>query len=504
MKLTMASMDMLKNGLPLSTFDPTIRDAILVTRELALPYIWIDALCIIQDKEENEWIKEASRMNEIYGGSTVTLVAASSTSVMEGFLKEREVQYIPILRPVNPGLGFPDNKPSANVFLSPGWDKNEDILHGPWSNRGWTMQEGLLPNRLLYYKSSQMIWKCCEEQKFERGITQSFQAKVVKDLQYGYDVTFGSGWLWRLDTFMQFKRFPDYLPIDMESSLVSNRELFRLWYHLVENYSQRGFACESNRLMALSGLARIFGNTIESYEYVAGLWRPDLIRGLMWYTAGAELIPRQPPNSAFPSWSWASAGNQLVKTSQMNSDNFSVLSRVEDVQIDLADQQDPFGVSNGGRVTITGPVKRIPRLYNKEWKSEGESISKFERHLSELVEEESPGDVEGKYISPSGGHFAAIQMIRHHPTLDLLLLEATGEVSNGINEYRRIGVYTLLYIYDCDLASPDLVQDMEKFKSSLRARLGPLQEDREPITGRMDVTEELESESWERETVIIV
>jgi hypothetical protein len=501
MKLTRASMDMLKNGLPLNTFDPTVRDAILVTRALAISYIWIDALCIIQDRGENEWIEEASRMDDIYGGSTVTLVAASSTSTMEGFLKEREVHYVPIPWPTNLSLGSPDSNPSAKVFLSLGWDENEDKLNGPWSNHGWTMQEGLLPNRILYYKSSQMIWNCCEEQKFERGVTKSFQAQVVEDLQYMDDLSFGSGWLWKLDLFTQFKRFRDYLPYNIKgSSCTSNPELFRLWYHLLEDYSRRELTCKNDRLVAFSGLARIFGSIIESHEYIAGLWIPDLIRGLTWYTEGARLIPRQSPNSAFPSWSWASIGNQLIKTSQKSSNSFIALSRVRNVQVDLVDQGDPFGVVNGGRITIAGPLKRISRLYNKGWKSAQGSISRFERYLSELIEEESPGDVEDQYVSPPGGHFAAIKMVSNSLTLDLLILEATGDVSNGISVYRRIGVCTLLYIHESDIAPPEL----RKIKPSLTTRLGPPRGKRKGIKARNDVVEELESESWEQETVIIV
>ena len=106
---------MLRNGIPLNKFDPTIRDAILVTRALEITYIWIDALCILQDGKE--WSEEASKMNEIYGGSTVTLVIASSESVKDGFLKERDLNYIPVANPTD--IAEVDR---AKLFLSPEWD----------------------------------------------------------------------------------------------------------------------------------------------------------------------------------------------------------------------------------------------------------------------------------------------------------------------------------------------------------------------------------------------
>jgi hypothetical protein len=53
------------------------------------------------------------------------------------------------------------------------------------------MQEGLLPSQLLHYTSSQMIWKCGEEQRFEKGVTKSLQDKVAKILAYSNDISFG-------------------------------------------------------------------------------------------------------------------------------------------------------------------------------------------------------------------------------------------------------------------------------------------------------------------------
>ena len=501
---------MLRNGVPLNAFDPTIRDAILVTRALEITYIWIDALCIIQNDNTKDWIEQASKMNKIYGGSTVTLVVASSNSVTNGFLKDRKLLYIPISSSDNRDRESTDTESPARVFLSPEWDRNEDKLNGPWSTRGWTMQEGLLPSRLLHYTSSQMIWKCGEEQKFERGVTESLDDVVAKILTYSDDTSFGSGWLWKLETFMKFKRFPDYLPSSLDYPLLSEPETFHLWYDLLEEYSQRRFTLISDRFVAISGLAELYGNTIRSHEYVAGLWKPDLIRGLIWYTKGAKLIPRQSMdsmravNNAFPSWSWASVGYEAVTNSHKNNSRSQALSRLEDVQIDLVDQSQPFGGVRSGSATITGPLKKTPRLYNKEWKSMEASMSDFERHISEVVEKESPGGVEHRYSSPPGGHFAALQMLGDLHSLDMLVLEATGDVSDGINMYRRVGVLRLLYFPKESMASPDLITRLKELETSQTARLGPQENKREIQKVSNDAITELWREPWKVETVVIV
>jgi hypothetical protein len=113
-------------------------------------------------------------------------------------------------------------------------------------------------------------------------------------------------------------------------------------------------------------------------------------------------------NNAFLSWSQASVGYELVKNSQKSNTNFRALLLVEDVQVDLVDQRDPFSAVKSGSVTITGPLKKAPRLYDKEWKSTEASISEFERHFSEIVEKGSLGGMEHRYSSPPGGHFAAL------------------------------------------------------------------------------------------------
>lgn len=273
-KLTNDTMNELKNGKPLTAFDATIQDAVLVTRALGISYIWIDALCILQDGKE--WSDEASKMNEIYGGSTVTLVIASSDSVKNGFLKERDLNYIPVAYSTDPAE---DHR--AKLFLSPEWDDSEREYNWPWSKRGWTMQEGLLPNRLLHYTASQMIWKCCEEQRFERGVTERVEDRISETLTYSdyHDIAFGSEFLWQLPAFLKFKRFKNHLPISLDYPLMSHSDTFRLWYDLVEDYTQRRFTKISDRLVAISGLARIYGDMIRNPTYVAGLWKEDLIGG---------------------------------------------------------------------------------------------------------------------------------------------------------------------------------------------------------------------------------
>lgn len=495
LKLDAVSMSKLKDGVSVGTLDATIRDAILVTRALGLSYIWIDALCINQKEGVKEWEEEAARMNDIYGGSAVTLVAASSRSTIDGFLKEREVQYIPI------PFG---HKPSAKVFLSSEWMSDYDEISSSWGKRGWTMQEGLLPNRILYYTPSQMIWRCCEERITERGTTKSLQNEVAEAMKHGDDVPFESAWLWRQDSFTQFKLFPEFVASDSKYISGPSREPFRLWYRLIEDYSQRQFTKEEDRLIAISGLARMIGETVKDYGYAAGLWKSDLIRGLLWYAEDAKFVPSKPAHDILPSWSWASVGDQLIDHVLGNDDEYHAVSRIEDVHVDLVDPLEPFGSATGGKITITGPFKRLSRLYDERWKLPEASLSRLERHLSKLVAKQSLRHVEFKYMAPPGGRFAALQMASCGDALHLLILEAVGGINDGINVYRRVGICTLRHFYEANAAAPEFVKMMEESSNSLAARLGP---PRMPLAWQdlgSEVYEELETQPWDKETVLLI
>ncbi|KAM7186269.1 Heterokaryon incompatibility protein (HET) domain containing protein [Naviculisporaceae sp. PSN 640] len=65
----------------------TIRDAIHVTRHLGIRYLWVDALCIVQD-DEQDWTKEAARMGDIYMNALCTIAAHAADHADCGFLKE--------------------------------------------------------------------------------------------------------------------------------------------------------------------------------------------------------------------------------------------------------------------------------------------------------------------------------------------------------------------------------------------------------------------------------
>ena len=72
-----------KEVLPEEDLNRTTRDAIKVTRSLGIKYIWIDALCVIQDSEK-DWLAQSAEMDKVYKYSYCNIAATGSANNDQG------------------------------------------------------------------------------------------------------------------------------------------------------------------------------------------------------------------------------------------------------------------------------------------------------------------------------------------------------------------------------------------------------------------------------------
>jgi len=78
----------MKEEIEESTLSRSFQDAIIITRGLDIRYLWIDALCIIQDSIE-DWNVESAKMAQYYKGGMVMISALASPSADNGILHLR-------------------------------------------------------------------------------------------------------------------------------------------------------------------------------------------------------------------------------------------------------------------------------------------------------------------------------------------------------------------------------------------------------------------------------
>jgi hypothetical protein len=150
---TQVTIESYIQSLKISDLARTIQDAIKVTRVLQLRYLWIDALCIIQDGV-NDKKKEMAYMREIYKNSTVTIAASRTKSVHEGFLDNWSAHDEPAI--------FPFMGPCKDLAGSIKIVKTDffDTTVWPLDSRAWTLQEYLLSLRLLIFGTGGPVWQC--------------------------------------------------------------------------------------------------------------------------------------------------------------------------------------------------------------------------------------------------------------------------------------------------------------------------------------------------------
>ncbi|KAH7378382.1 heterokaryon incompatibility protein-domain-containing protein [Phaeosphaeria sp. MPI-PUGE-AT-0046c] len=87
---TSMSYDRFQQELPLDDRLPsTFRDAFKVTKALGYNYIWIDALCILQD-DPGDVRREMSRMGDIYRRSAITIFGSNGDSTDSGLFTSRD------------------------------------------------------------------------------------------------------------------------------------------------------------------------------------------------------------------------------------------------------------------------------------------------------------------------------------------------------------------------------------------------------------------------------
>ena len=143
-----------RRGFSISDLPKTFQDAVKVTRELRVPYLWIDSLCIIQyEHDGKDWKRESRRMEEVFSLAYCTIAATSAVHSKAGFL-ERNVSTEYVLIQDASGRRF---------YISADMDDfDNDVEKARLNTRAWVMQERILSRRTIHFSAKQIYWECGE------------------------------------------------------------------------------------------------------------------------------------------------------------------------------------------------------------------------------------------------------------------------------------------------------------------------------------------------------
>lgn len=237
----------------------TYQDAAIVAVQLGYRYLWIDALCIVQDDPE-DWRRESAKMCTVYRNSCCTIFAHTSTQDNDGFLAASR-----------------KDPPQSRCLPS------------SINSRGWVFQERILSRRILHFVHGGVFFEDASGVYTNRLFHGNYDAPRHAP--------------------PRLAQHP--LLEDRKANLDDWVEKPTKWYELVERYTQCDLTYDTDRLPAVEGLARYYKQLSDGAGvYVGGVWRGSLHQGLLWVETGHGPDGTPPDGHGGmarppPSWSWA-------------------------------------------------------------------------------------------------------------------------------------------------------------------------------------------------------
>ncbi|KAF4439486.1 hypothetical protein F53441_12593 [Fusarium austroafricanum] len=330
-------------GLENAELPQTILDAIKVTRELGVRYIWIDALCITQDDDDDK-AKIISNMGTIYANAMLSIMASTNINPTDGLpgvgvLRSQE-QNIEKLQGLTLAVAFQDPRQMYSNI--------EDRL---WNTRAWTFQERVLSRRSVYFTDSQMCFVCPHGAAFEDTVQVPDPNYTITPANNQLQLTSGVHHLWTHiwtdPTQAQYinKAFQteddmiifvgedpatgepseDGSPLykykaiansdTIDAPLIKGDTLWEVYAHAVSAYTKRDMTWQSDAVNAFVGIADLIGRGTNTTFWHA-MPEFDFARSLLWYPQEPMTRRRSPDGKAlFPSWSWAAWQGHVTRIS---------------------------------------------------------------------------------------------------------------------------------------------------------------------------------------------
>ncbi|GJN74266.1 hypothetical protein PCL_09135 [Purpureocillium lilacinum] len=344
---TTATRDSLEapNGLQSVALPQTIKDAIAVTKEARLRYLWVDALCILQDDPADK-ANIISKMGPIYGGATLTIVASANDNPHDGL----------------PGMGTANRSIAQDVArvqgitlavgLSDPRQPIPDIESSVWSSRAWTFQERALSARAIHFTRSQMVFKCLHGavmlEETVPTLDPAFQHSRIED-QAQSDLMYLA---WAHPSLSRFENvglssrdagatimisgdvdIEEFLKMSLEekgkiapvfniavdaprdfmgslSGTDGGSTPWDLYRRAVDDYTKRKLTWESDAVNAFSGVEHIVRQGINT-KFWFGLPSFAFEKALLWQAREPLTLRARNDEALFPSWSWAAWRGQV-------------------------------------------------------------------------------------------------------------------------------------------------------------------------------------------------
>ncbi|KAH7070221.1 heterokaryon incompatibility protein-domain-containing protein, partial [Paraphoma chrysanthemicola] len=267
----------------------TVADAITVTKKLGFRFLWVDEYCIDQSDEQHR-SSQITRMDDIYRGGELTIVAAAGANKHHGLPGVSSTQRI----------GSKSIRVGKLTLLSHGCPPSELIQASKWFARAWTFQEAILSRRMLIFTERQTSFYCTESSWREESRGTVALEAGAEDLQL---------------------KHPRPVPLILAPSKLTFELCWLRMVHLAYSYSQREMTFEADALNGFLGVLHDIQRSRPGTYHLSGLpffrrsdddTDDDLARimftALAWILARESQASIEPRRKMFPSWTWVGWG----------------------------------------------------------------------------------------------------------------------------------------------------------------------------------------------------
>jgi hypothetical protein len=263
----------------------------------------------------------------------INIAATGAADSCGGCLYPRSLKHLaPTCEVKSFAISDPRDPEAPTIFVRPSFERIHqrystrrshefdlpDSQTVPLLSRAWVFQERNLAPRTLHFHPSEMVMEC--------------KSAICCECS-GLD-----------------KVTPETRRRSLHLESTDRADIFNSWLEVVEEYSKLRLTRESDRLPALTGVATVFQKRL-GCGYMAGIWRDDVARGILWDVTSYALFERSVRrNDSAPTWSWASLildleGSGIVFPAS-HDDTFQVDDQFRFLETDI-----PFAATDFSLIT---------------------------------------------------------------------------------------------------------------------------------------------------------